>query len=165
MSKPIPVQNIYYLLCYAWNCLEEGETIDISGIDSTNHVDLFASVLLSGLNHLLRRGLDQGYATLEEELTSIRGRVAIATSARRMLMQHGKAFCIYDTLTVNTQENQIIKSTLQHLSRTHGLNSGLRKQIVQVCRDLPEISTIPLSRHAFRKVQLHSNSRYYRFLL
>ncbi|MFC1779443.1 5-methylcytosine-specific restriction endonuclease system specificity protein McrC [Thermodesulfobacteriota bacterium] len=165
MSNPIPVQNIYYLLCYAWNSLEEGETIDVSGIDSTNLVDLFASVLLSGLNHLLRRGLEQGYQTFGEELTSVRGRVSVAISTRRMLLQHGKAYCEYDELTVNTQANRILKTTLSRLTRVEALDSDLKKKIVKVCRDLPEITDIPITRHAFRKIQLHSNSRYYRFLL
>lgn len=165
MSNQIPIQNIYYLLCYAWNRLEEGETIDVSRLDSTNLVDLFASVLLAGLNHLLRQGLEQGYEIFNEELTSIRGRVSVAASARRMLLQHGKAHCEYDELTVNTQANRILKSTLRRLACTDGLDSVLKKKVVKVCRDLPDITEIPITRHSFRKIQIYSNSRYYKFLL
>ncbi|GAG60746.1 unnamed protein product, partial [marine sediment metagenome] len=31
----IPIHNIYYLLCYAWNKLDEKDIVDVSGIDST----------------------------------------------------------------------------------------------------------------------------------
>lgn len=165
MPSQIPIQNIYYLLCYAWNSLEEGETIDVSSVDSTNLVDLFASVLLSGTHHLLRRGLEQGYQTFNEELSSLRGRVLVAESARRMLLQHGKAHCEYDELTVNTQANRILKSTLKRLFSTEGIDKELRTKIIKLCRELPEITDIPITRHAFRKVQLHGNSRYYKFLL
>ena len=55
----IPIQNIYYLLCYAWNNLEEKDLIDIKSIQSTNLADLFAKVLISGITHLLKRGIDR----------------------------------------------------------------------------------------------------------
>ena len=46
----IPIQNIYYLLCYAWNKLEERDIVDVRGIDSTKILDLFARVLIGGLS-------------------------------------------------------------------------------------------------------------------
>ena len=41
----IPIQNIYYLLCYAWDKLEEKELIDVDPVGMTELVDLFARVL------------------------------------------------------------------------------------------------------------------------
>ncbi|MBN2439660.1 MAG: hypothetical protein JXL20_13790 [Deltaproteobacteria bacterium] len=57
-SGKIPIQNIYYLLCYAWNRLEERDIVDVTGIDSTNLADLFAKVLIGGVGHLFKRGFD-----------------------------------------------------------------------------------------------------------
>ena len=34
----IPIQNIYYLLCYAWDKLEEKEVVDVDPIESTSLV-------------------------------------------------------------------------------------------------------------------------------
>ena len=59
MDSAIPVQNVYYLLCYAWNKLEEREVVDVATLDSTRLVDLFAKVLLGGTRHLIRRGFDR----------------------------------------------------------------------------------------------------------
>ena len=52
----IPIQNIYYLLCYAWNKLDERDIVDVRGIDSTNILDLFARVLIGGLSRLFKQG-------------------------------------------------------------------------------------------------------------
>jgi len=52
----IPILNIYYLLCYAWNQLEESEIVNVNTEDSTTLLDLFARVLVSGTNHILKRG-------------------------------------------------------------------------------------------------------------
>ena len=91
MSASIPIRNIYFLLCYAWNRLEEGEITDVSRVDSSELADLFASVLISGVRHLLRRGLGRGYERFEGDLVSLRGRVMVAETSRRMMMIHGKA--------------------------------------------------------------------------
>ena len=57
----IPIANIFYLLCYAWDVLEEKDTLaDVNALQSTDLLDLFARVLVNGTRRLLRRGLDRG---------------------------------------------------------------------------------------------------------
>ena len=51
----IPIQNIYYLLCYAWDKLAEKDVVAVEAIDTTTLADLFARVLINGTNHLLKR--------------------------------------------------------------------------------------------------------------
>lgn len=165
MAEPIPIRNIYYLLCYAWNRLDEGAIVDVSGVDTTELADLFATVLIGGIHHLTRRGLDQGYERHQEELSSIRGRIQVARTARRMLVHHGKADCAFYELTVNTLPNRILKSTLRYLAGVEGLDGKLRNQLIALHRNLRGINYEPLTRQLFRKVQLHSNNRFYKFLL
>ena len=57
----IPIQNIYYLLCYAWNKLEEGNIVDVKGIETNKLYNLFAKVLINGASRLLKMGLDRGW--------------------------------------------------------------------------------------------------------
>ncbi len=42
----IPIQNIYYLLCYAWDSLEEKGRVSVDIDDTTQLLDLFAKVLI-----------------------------------------------------------------------------------------------------------------------
>jgi 5-methylcytosine-specific restriction enzyme subunit McrC len=161
----IPIQNLYYLLCYSWNRLAEAEVVDVNGIDSTEQVDLFASVLIKGTKHLLRRGLERGYQDHSEVIPGIRGRLNIAVSAQKMLFSQGLAHCEFDELTTNTLANQIIKSAIWHLSRVPQVNRDLRRQLVGLHRELSGIDTPALRKSLFRKVQLHANARYYKFLL
>ena len=165
MSSPIPIRNIYFLLCYAWNRLEEGNVTDVSGVDSAELADLFATVLISGVRHLLRRGLGRDYERFEEDLASLRGRVLVGESGRRMMMVHGKARCEFDELTINTWPNRVIKATMRHLSGVPSLDKELRAQLLGLCRELPSVDPVPLTRLAFRSIQLHSNARFYRFLI
>ena len=72
----IPIANIYYLLCYAWEALEEKDTLaDVGALDSTDLLGLFARVLTNGTRRLLRRGLDRGYLPREGEIAGVRGKL------------------------------------------------------------------------------------------
>jgi 5-methylcytosine-specific restriction enzyme subunit McrC len=133
MEAPrIPIRNLFYLLCYAWNHLKQGELVDVSKVPTTELVDLFALVLCDGIQHLSRRGLEQGYETREEEIVGIRGRMDVLRSARRFLPLHGRAACSFDELSANTQANQILKSTLRRLEHARGISTVLRF-LLNVC--------------------------------
>ncbi len=135
MSSPIPIQNIYYLLIYSWNSLVEGEITDVSKLESNKLVNLFASVLHGGVNHLLRRGLDQNYLAHEEEIAGIRGRINIGVTARRMLTAHGRAHCQFDELSVDTLPNQILLSTVQRIFGRAELGQRLTGKNYEVCEE------------------------------
>ena len=80
-------------------------------------------------------------------------------------MQHGKARCTYDELSVNTLPNKLIKSTIRYLASVPNLDNNLRKQLRLLYRELEGVEDIPLTRLAFRRVQLRRNARFYKFLL
>lgn len=165
MATPIPIKNIYYLLCYAWNRLDEGGLVDVSGMETAELADLYATVLINGTHRLLRVGLEQGYLDREEELAGVRGRVLLGTSARRLLLAHGKAVCTYDDLGHDTLPNRILKATIGTLSRVPSLDRKLRHKLFLLRRGFSGVSDIRLDRLVFRRVQLHGNNRFYRFLL
>ena len=43
----IPITNIYYLLCYAWDRLDEKDVVDVHPEEEKDLADLFARVLVS----------------------------------------------------------------------------------------------------------------------
>jgi 5-methylcytosine-specific restriction enzyme subunit McrC len=165
VATPIPIRNIYYLLCYAWDKLGEGELVDVSAMDSTELVDLFATVLSGGTSHLLRRGLEQGYLEFEEDMAGIRGRLQVTVSARRLLLAHGKARCTFDELSVDTLPNRILKATMRALVWVPSLAPDLREKLRRLDSHLRLVTDIEVSRLAFRRVQLHGNNRFYSFLM
>jgi 5-methylcytosine-specific restriction enzyme subunit McrC len=166
MPEPkIPIQNLYYLLCYAWDRLEQGGLVDVSGLKSTELVDLFATVLVKGVEHLARRGMEKGYTRFDEDIRGIRGRIDVLTTGRRFLLKHGRAQCAFDELTIETLSNQIIKATLLRLARDREINKENRSAVIRCAANLRDVSTITVSSQSFRKIQLNGNSGSYRFLL
>src|SRR5215217_2420927 len=107
MTGSIPIQNIYYLLCFAWNKLDEGETVDVSSLKSTELADLLARVLISGFHHLVRRGIDRDYLAFHEETPRIRGRINFPESLKRNLVMMGRPLCEFDELSYDILHNRI----------------------------------------------------------
>jgi 5-methylcytosine-specific restriction enzyme subunit McrC len=165
MSSSIPIANLYYLLCYAWDRLDQGNLVDVSSLPSTELADLFALVLCDGIHHLARRGLEQSYDVREEELGGIRGRIDISQSLRRSLFFQGRAHCRFDELTVDTSANRILKSTLVALLELKELDPRLRHRAYRTSQILHGIRPVRLSQRDFESVRVTSNNLFYRFLL
>src|SRR5262249_22378679 len=45
VKSAIPIQNIYYMFCYAWSKFASSNVIEVGSVDSPELVDLFAKVL------------------------------------------------------------------------------------------------------------------------
>ena len=161
----IPIQNIYFLLCYAWNRLEEQGFVQIQTEDCETLRDLFAKVLTQGIRILRKRGLHRQYVEKEDELSRLRGKILMNPSMKRFTWLRGRMACCYDELNHDILHNQILKSSLAKLSNTEGLSSNSKKRVAEANRLFKEISLTPLSGKIFRRVQYHSNIQHYRFLL
>lgn len=165
MASPIPVRNIFYLLCYAWNRLTEGKTIDVGSIDRNELVDLFARMLISGTQHLLRRGLERDYLEQRSEVAGIRGRVALVETHRCFLDRHGRTLCIHDELTSDTAANRIVKATMRGLCAVPTLADSNRWQLRLLLRRFGDVTDVRVVHEDFRRIRLHGNNRPYLFLM
>jgi 5-methylcytosine-specific restriction enzyme subunit McrC len=165
VKRAIPIENIYYLFCYVWDRFPEGQAIGVGRTDSPKIWDLFASVLVRGVNRLKRRGLDRGYDEIEEETSTIRGRIIMGETLRRNLLVFGRANCRFDELRHDILHNQIIKATLSELTRVDELDASLRHELRCSTHLFSEVSDISLSSSLFRRVQLSRNNANYDLLL
>jgi len=161
----IPIQNIYYILCYAWDNLKERDLVNVRPIDTTDLVDLFAMVLISALNFLRKRGLDRGYIDYSEDLRLLRGKINLGETLKRNLLTQSKAHCEYDTLSYDVLHNQILKSTIRNLVKVKELDDDLKDQLYEINQWLAEIGYVPLTSSTFRNVRLNRNNSFYRLPL
>ena len=165
MAHAIPIQNLYYLLCYAWDQLAEGELVDISANDSKSLTELFGRVLSQGTMRLMRRGFDRGYILESEETPRLRGRLDISASMERLSWQRGRMVCEFDELSHNVLHNRILKTTLEDLWHAEGVGNETRNLIHRQLEALRDVDRIFITSGLFRRVHLHRNNRFYRFLL
>ena len=161
----IPILNIYYLLCYAWDKLAEREVVSVEAIDATSLADLFARVLINGTNHLLKRGFDRGYVPQYEWAGRLRGRICFQEAIRRNATMTGRLPCDFDDLSYDVLHNQILKATMRRLIRTQGLAVESSENLAQLCRLFSDIQDIEVTSRVFGQVQLYRNNQFYDFLL
>jgi 5-methylcytosine-specific restriction enzyme subunit McrC len=162
----VPIQNLYYLLCFAWKYAPQELAMDVGAVPASADVlDLCSYVLVTGMDYLFRRGLDQGYVQREEQTARLRGRVDITRTVKRRAWSRPEAVCQFDELTPNVLHNQIIRSTAASLMGVTSIDSSLRDRLQTTYRSLSGIDTVQVTEASFRRIQLHRNNRYYAFLL
>lgn len=67
------VQNIYYMLAYAFQVLHENGYRDVAAEEFENGLELLSAILCRGVSIQIKRGLGRQYLTREEALSSPRG--------------------------------------------------------------------------------------------
>ena len=151
----IPIQNLYYLLCYAWNRLpEQEEWLTTQATAFHRPLELLGRVLLTGTRRVLQQGLRQAYADREEELGELRGRVLLDASLSRDLLRRGRAVCAYDELGPDTPFIRLLLGALDQLGRARQVSAALRQELRAVRRQFPiNLPPTPLSSHALRAVR------------
>ena len=165
-DRKIPITNIYYLLCYAWDHVEEGDVVRLEALEELERVqDLLGKVLAEGTFRLIRRGIDRGYREVHEDVAGIRGKMAVGETAKRALRARGQVACDFEELSHDVLHNRILRSTLKSLLRLPDLHTNVRAEVRNAYTKLDGVSVVPLNRRLFQQVQLDRNRRYYRFLL
>ena len=133
----IPLPTLYYFLCYAWNRLPEPALLQASEAAPFHRpLGLLAQVLLHGTRRLLKTGLPRTFAPQEAELTSLRGRIELAPSLGRGLLQRGRAVCTFDELGADSPLHRLLAQTLAALAAA-ALPPALRRELSQVRHRFP----------------------------
>lgn len=161
----IPIENIYYLLCYAWNKLDEKDRVNVSIDDKTELLDLFAKVLINATKMLLKRGIDKNYIDHTEELAGVKGKIQISQALKSNLLFKQRTICSFDDFSANIISNRILVSTIYRLTKTKGLDQQLKNELVSLKRMLSDIVQIEITNSLFKQVRLNRNNRFYGFVM
>lgn len=159
----IPIQNIYYMLSYAFRTLTKQGYREMSTEKFSNTADLMTEILIAGISQQLKRGLGRAYIEQMEDIPVIRGRVNIIESVKRQTMINRKLSCVYDDFSVDNSKNRIIKSTallLLGADVAKQRKSRLRKLLVYFDKvELIDLRTVDWNIHYDR------NNQTYRMLI
>lgn len=142
----IPVQNIYYMLSYAFQILNEQGYKDIATEQFDNVAELCAAILSKGITVQLKRGLGKEYIPQTEALSSLRGKIDITEAIKTQSLLKKQLICTYDDFTVNSYLNRILKSTmgvLLHADISKARKKALRKLMIYFADvDVLDVHTI-----------------------
>lgn len=129
----IPIQNIYYMLSYAFQTLQAENYKDLAAENFHNTAELCAAILDKGIGIQLKHGLRRDYVSKSESVSTLQGKLNISESIKTQTMLKKQMICTYDEFSTNIQFNQIIKSTVLLLLKANITNSrkkSLRKLLL-----------------------------------
>lgn len=159
----IPVQNIYYMLAYAFQVLNENGYKDIATEQFDNVGELCAAILAKGISVQLKRGLGKEYVSQTEPLSSLRGKIDIAESIKTQSMLRKQLVCTYDDFTVNSYMNRILKSTMELLIRSD-ISKVRKKDLRKLLVFFGNVDSIDVYDINWR-LQYNRNNQSYRMLI
>lgn len=111
----IPVQNIYYMLAYAFKALDVKDFRHLATEQFDNVADLCAAILITGVSGQLKRGLHHDYIERTEALSSPRGRLHLSDSIKTGSLPKKQLVCSFDEFSVDSYTNRILKTAMTQL--------------------------------------------------
>ena len=116
-DKSILINNIYHMLSYAFQTLNQ-ETYDDVAVESFDEMyNLLAAILAKGIGLQLKQGLYREYISRQEELPVMRGKINMPGTIKNKLAHERVLTCDFDELSENNTLNQILKTTVMLLLR------------------------------------------------
>ncbi len=159
----IPIRNIYYMLSYAFQVLNEQGYKSLATEDFHNVADLCAAILAKGISNQIKRGLGREYLPETEALSTLRGKVDIAESIKTQSLLKQQLVCTYDDFSANSYMNRIIKTTVELLLRAD-IAKSRKKELRKLMVYFAEVE--PLDVYTINwNVQYNRNNQTYRMLI
>ena len=159
----IRIQNIYYMLAYAFQVLNEQGYKNIATEDFDNTAELCAAILARGIGTQIKRGLGKEYISRTEALSSLRGKIDIAESIKTQALQRKQMVCAYDEFSVNSHMNRIFKSTMLLLLRAD-ITKTRKKELRKILVFFDDVDTIDLYNVDW-DMHYNRNNQTYRMLI
>ena len=159
----IPIHNVYYMLSYAFQILNEQSYKSIATEQFHNTADLMAAILSKGIATQIKRGLGKEYILRTEALSSLRGKMDITESIKTQTILKKQMWCTYDEFSVNGTKNRIIKSTLELLLKSD-IPKYRKKELRKLIIFFSEVENIDL--HSVNwNMKYDRNNKTYRMLI
>lgn len=159
----IRIQNIYYMLSYAFQVLNEQGYKQVATEDFDNVAELCTAILIRGVSLQIKRGLNREYVLETESLSSLRGKIDISASLKQQSMLKKQLVCNYDEFSVNSYMNRIICTTMETLIRSD-ISKERKKQLRKLLVYFSDVE--PLNRDSINwKIQFNKNNQSYQMLI
>ena len=127
----IPIRNIWFLMAYAADDAAKLSSKNVSTDSLGDDLpDLVAGLLLKETRIRIWGNLTLGYRQEQKELSRLRGKISHIETARRNSFARGQIFCRYEKATLNTIENQLVRSALSAISK-----QVRDRELAKMCRN------------------------------
>lgn len=164
-KEPIPIQNLFYMLCYAWNVLSIKDTVNVSSEKIKDSYNLLGRIFSFGVGKLIRQGFHRCYIETEDELSVLKGKILLTDTINKSSLVRKKIYCEFDEFTSDNLFNQIIKYTLCCLIKNQAIDNTLKKDIKKQIIYFSNIGETQPSKNILQKLKYNRNNFIYKLLI
>ena len=161
----IKIQNIYYMLAYAFQILHEDSYKKIAVEDFEQADDLLAAILAKGIANQIKRGLGREYISYTDSLSSPHGKINISASIKSQTFLKRQLVCEFDEFSENAYVNQIIKTTALMLIRSDEVKQEQKKALKKVMLYFHAVDTLNPREIQWAGIKYNSNNATYKMLI
>lgn len=159
----IRIQNIYYMLAYAFQVLQERGYESCGTEEFENTADLLSAILVKGVSTQIKRGLGRTYIEETEPLSCLRGKISVTESMKQQTLMKQQLICTYDEFSVDSYMNRILKTTMELLLR-YDIPKARKKELRNMLLYFKEVNTIDV--HSINwNFRFHRNNQTYQMLM
>ncbi|MCI8446130.1 MAG: 5-methylcytosine-specific restriction endonuclease system specificity protein McrC [Bacilli bacterium] len=162
----ISIKNIYWMMAYAFRNINEQEIKKIKEENFENIYELLCTMITIELSKLIKKGLCREYITVDEELSSLKGKILINESIKKNLQLKAKMYCSYDEYSSNIYLNKIIKSTCMYLIKSKKVKDIIKirklKNVLSYLNDIEELESYHIN---WNSIKYSKNNKMYRVII
>lgn len=167
-DKGILIKNIYYMLAYAFQVLNQKNYRDMIEQETFDDAeDLFAAILSKGVSQQLKQGLYREYVSRQDDLTVLRGKLDVQGTIKIRMRQRQCLACQFDELSENNMLNQIIKATAMVLirSKENKVKPERKKELCGLMLYFGAVDDITPGEIKWSTLRFRKNNRTYEMLV
>ena len=164
-DKSILINNIYHMLSYAFQTLNQ-ETYDDVAVESFDEMyNLLAAILAKGIGLQLKQGLYREYISRQEELPVMRGKINMPGTIKNKLAHERVLTCDFDELSENNTLNQILKTTVMLLLRNGKVQAKYKDDLKKKMLYFSNVDVIEPTGIKWSSIRFQRNNQTYRMLV
>ena len=164
-DKGIFIQNIYYMLSYAFRILKQEDYKKVAGEPFEKIHDLFAAILEKGVARQVKQGLYREYVPMQEELAVVRGKLNIQDTVALKVQNKQKLACEFDDFSEDNLYNQILKVTIECLIRVNDVDAKRKYALKKLLVFFGNVKDIRTDHIQWSRLIYQRNNRNYELLL
>lgn len=164
-KTPIPIKNLFYMLCYAWNVLSIKDEILVGLDDYNDAYNLLGRVFSYGISKLIRSGFHRSYIPQEDELHTLRGKINVQESINKQSSQRNKLVCNYDEYSTDDIFNQILNYTISALIKNPNVDKRIKHELKKQKMFFVGIDEIAPTKINRKRILFNRNNITYKLLI
>ena len=161
------VKNIYYMLCYSFygEQLNEKDESSLGEEAFENIYNLFSLLLCLILKKQIKKGLHKEYINVDDELSTIRGKIDLNKTINNNSLVRKKIYCDFDEYSENCLLNQIIKTTMFYLLKSNKIGSTIKDEIKRLLNYFSNVEVIDIKSIKWDQVKFNRNNLSYKYVV